>query len=364
FQRARIIGRRFKLVHVRFGREVIEVATYRAKPNAKTHRAPGGRSPVATSGRVVDDNVFGTIEQDAARRDFTINSLYYDPRSERVMDFLGGIKDTRKKTLRMVGDARERFTEDPVRMLRALRFRAKLGLELEASLVPAIADCRDAIAGVPAARLYDEVLKMFHHGHALASWRELRRHHLLGILFPLTTEAIDGDDGDAVGRLIEMALRNTDQRVRADKPVIAPFLFAVLLWRPFLRELVRARKSSSRAGAPGFAAADAVFARQASRVAVPRRVSDAVMEIWTMQYELEERDGDAAPRLMAQRRFRAAYDFLLLRQGIGEVDEALTRWWTQAQEDAPVRDAPPRARRDEADGGGASRRPRRGRRSR
>ncbi len=342
FRRSRIIGRRFKLVHVRFGREVIEVATYRAKPGGaragKSGGGAGGGRPVSERGRVVDDNVFGTIEQDAVRRDFTINALYYDPSRERVVDFLGGVKDIRRNTLRMVGNARERFTEDPVRMLRALRFRAKLGLALESGLESAIADCLELLEDVPAARLFDEMLKMFHHGHARASWDELRRHNLVEKLFPQTAAIIarPGPDGEAAKELIHMALENTDQRVRQGKPVIAAFLFAVLLWKPFTAELARRRQSQSMPlNEAVWMAADAVFARQSRRVAVPRRVSSASVEIWDMQFRLERRRRGGVPNLLAERRFRAAYDFLLLRQRVGEVAEELAQWWTDIQEGNP-----------------------------
>ena len=362
FRRARIIGRRFKLVHVRFGREVIEVATYRAKPGGASARKSGaGRvKPLSQLGRVVDDNVFGSIEQDAARRDFTLNALYYDPNRERVVDFLGGVKDARKNTLRMVGDPRERFTEDPVRMLRAVRFRAKLGLTLAKGLPPAIADCLDLLEDVPAARLFDETLKMFHHGHALTAWRELRHHHLAEKLFPQTLDAIAGPDGKAAHDLALLALENTDQRVREGKPVIAAFLFAVLLWFPFKRELrlAKERKSLPRQEAV-WSAGEAVFARQTRRVAVPRRVSAAVVEIWEMQFQLEQRRPKAMARLLADKRFRAAYDFLLLRAHIGEVDDELAKWWTDIQEDTAAQPDDPAAAPD-----GASRPPRRRRRRR
>ena len=187
-----------------FGREIIEVATYRAKPGgAKSRRgqlggAPAGDAPrtVSARGRVVDDNVFGTIEQDATRRDFTINALYYDPSREVVLDFLGGVKDARKQTLRMIGTPAERFTEDPVRMLRCLRFRAKLGLKLGDDIAPAIAACRDLLDDVPAARLFDEALKMFHHGHAHRSWDELRGAGLVAKLFPMTAAVIAPGGGN------------------------------------------------------------------------------------------------------------------------------------------------------------------------
>ena len=314
FRNARIIGRRFKLVHVRFGREVIEVAT---------HRAAGQTS---ARGRVVDDNVFGTVEEDAARRDFTINALYYEPVSETVIDYLGGVADVRDATLRMIGEPRARFTEDPVRMLRALRFRAKLEVTLADNLAPAIAECAAMLEEVPAARLFDEMLKFFHHGHALRGWRELRAHHLARRLFPLTASTEDED-----ARLIDIALQNTDQRVREGKPVIAAFLFAVLLWRAFGREVARHRANMPPQDA-AWLAGEAVFARQSRTVAVPRRVSGAAIEIWAMQHRLEAKRRKSVPGLLADRRFRAGYDFLLLRRKIGEVDARLADWWTEVQQ--------------------------------
>lgn len=338
FKRARIIGRRFKIVHVRYGHEVIEVATYRAKPDSakakKSHR-----KPIANSGRLVDDNVFGTIEQDAVRRDFTINSLYYDPTQEQVVDFLGGVKDLRKNLLRIIGNATERFTEDPARMLRALRFRAKLGFKLESTLLPAIQECAVLLDGIPRARLLTEVLKMFHYGHALSSWHELCRYGLLEKLFPLTARLVtagENEHGNPTTQMIVLALKNTDQRVAEDKPVIAAFLFAVLLWQPFITELARQQRRTELPAIPSveamWEAGDVVFRKQSCYVTVPRRVSETVLEIWAMQFELEQRLPKAVPILLTRRRFRAAYDFLLLRQQVGEVDAKLAKWWTDIQE--------------------------------
>lgn len=327
FRRARIIGRRFQLVHVRAGREVIEVATYRATPGGT--RARGGRGAVAADGRVLDDNAFGTIEQDASRRDFTVNSLYYDPRRECVLDFIGGVKDARKKILRVIGDPAARFTEDPVRMLRALRFRAKLGFTLQRGMSDAIGACKNLLTSVPPPRLFDEALKMFHHGHARKSWEELQQHHLAELLFPPYFETRESGADFLTG----MALDNTDARVRDRKPVIAAFLFAVLLWKPFLREL---KKHGGMPHADAvFAAGDALFARQSRRVAVPRRVSSAVIEIWHMQFALERRKPRSITRILGERRFRAAFDFLLLRARAGEVEESIAQWWEEIQACAP-----------------------------
>ncbi len=337
FRRARIIGKRFKIVHVRFGREVIEVATYRAKPDSRRNgfaQSSGAGRGLSDSGRVLNDNVFGTIDQDSVRRDFTINALYYDPNREEVTDFLGGVKDIRKKVLRMIGNANERFTEDPVRMLRAARFQAKLGFTLEDGLAPAIANCIELLEDVPAARLFDETLKLFHYGHAVASWVELRKHHLAEKLFPLTMQSIAEQTragSNTAEDLIKLALENTDQRIREEKPVIPAFLFAVLLWRPFISEISRKREQKKPFNEALWKSGESVFAKQWHHIAVPRRVSEIVIHIWVMQFELQKPSPKTVQLFLEARWFRAAYDLLSLRHRIGEVDENLVKWWTEIQ---------------------------------
>ena len=258
FNRARIVGKRFKIVHVRFGREVIEVATYRARPDNRadiesdkksTTRQPKSAMPaISYRGQITDDNAFGTLPQDAARRDFTINALYYDPARELVLDYQNGVADARANTLRMIGVPRERFIEDPVRMLRAVRFRAKLGVTIDTEICAAISECRELLSAVPPARLYDETRKFFRHGYAYQGWTELCNHNLMPKLFPHTEKVLPNDsttDSDnTFGKLIHAALKNTDARVRAGQAVIDAFLFAVLLWRPFQIELDKAGQPS------------------------------------------------------------------------------------------------------------------------
>ena len=247
FDRARIIGRRFKLIHVSCGRgwrnrEVIEVATYRAAPQSGSkaagfrHRTM--RAPMRT-GRILDDNVYGSIDADATRRDFTINALYYDPNVEIVLDFVRGIEDIRTRTLSVIGDVPTRFAEDPVRMLRVVRFQAKMQLKVAVEVTEAIKKQAFLLADVPAARLFEEVLKLFHYQSGCATWQALCRTPLARILFPQTFHAIDGKQGHRLEALITAALKNTDARVADDQPVIAGFIFAVLLWGPFRRELRR-----------------------------------------------------------------------------------------------------------------------------
>ncbi len=341
FRRAHIIGRRFRLVHVRYGREVIEVATYRANPNSQASKSwlpwkKRGSKPAPKTnedGRLLDDNVYGTLEDDAVRRDFTVNALYYDPVKEEIVDFLGGVADVRERRLSLIGKPAERFAEDPVRMLRVLRFKAKLDLKPERGLMKAVAGHRELLTGVPPARMFDEVLKLFHHAHGVASWAELRESRFADILFPQTVAVLEEADGERWETLIRTALENTDRRVGQGKPVIPPFLYAVLLWRPF--SLMMEELLSQNDGPYNdkiWQAGDHVFAAQCRQVAVPRRVSSPSIEIWQMQSNLERRRPRSIDALLSSKRFRAAYDFLALRAGIGEVPGELVDWWTQIQD--------------------------------
>jgi poly(A) polymerase len=336
FNRAMIIGRRFKLVHVSFGRgrdrEIIEVATYRAAPPSGKHKELSGKSRTSKSGRILDDNVYGTIEADALRRDFTINALYYDPIKEKVIDFVNGIDDTKTKTLRLIGDTRLRFTEDPVRMLRVIRFQAKLDLNVEESISRAIAKNAALLEDVPAARLFEEVLKLFHYAAAVKTWQQIRTTLLLYYLFPQTVKCINGDGGNKFETLILSALGNTDRRVQQNKPVIPAFLFAVMLWWPFKNEFDKLVSGGVRRNEAFWIASDLVFKQQSSSVTLPLRVKGPAHEIWEMQSLLENRIPRSIHRLLENRRFRAAYDFLLLRQQIGEVSSEIVDWWTRIQD--------------------------------
>jgi poly(A) polymerase len=368
FRRARIIGRRFRLVHVRFGREVIEVATYRAHPNLKKSSnkkrgwLPWRAKTASENGRILDDNVYGTIEDDAIRRDFTANALYYDPASEQVLDFLGGVEDINSNRIRMIGEPRERFAEDPVRMLRVLRFKAKLGLEPDKKLAAAIKEHRALIAEVPSARLYEEVLKLFHHAHGVESWHELRDSGLASWLFSQTIEVIEEEGGERWEQFILQALANTDRRISQNKPVIPAFLFAVLLWRPFNSHYQAMARDKRGYNEIVWQAGDKVFALQSSEVAVPRRVSAPAIEVWLMQGNLERRRPRTIISLLENRRFRAAYDFLLLRGKVEDIDPALIEWWTRIQ------DVDEQARQEMIgnlqSGDGRSKRPRKRRKSR
>ena len=342
FRRARIIGRRFRLVHVRHGREVVEVATYRANPAATRasllpwkNSRPRSAPRTTEEGRLLDDNVYGSMEDDALRRDFTVNAIYYDPLEERIVDFLGGVRDIRAQRLCLIGKPAERFAEDPVRMLRVVRFKAKLGLEPERGLMKAVGRHRSLLSSVPPARLFDEVLKLFHHAHGVASWEELRTSGFADILFPRTVAVLDAPGGERWETLVLRALENTDRRISQNKPVIAAFLYAVLLWRPFGLELETAGRGAANHSEWVWQAGDRVFAEQCRQVAVPRRISSQAIEIWQLQGSLERRRPRSVQPMLDNKRFRAAYDFLLLRASIGEIPQELAAWWTRIQNLGP-----------------------------
>jgi poly(A) polymerase len=327
FRRARLIGRRFRLAHVRMGREVVEVSTYRSLPTM----AGGDYEVHGEHGRILRDNVFGNRDQDAMRRDFTVNALYYDPLKNEVIDYVDGFKDLQAGRLRMIGLAAERISEDPVRMLRAVRFQAKLGLVLDQEIEVLMPEMAYFLRHVPPARLFDEVLKMFHHGHALKVFDDLYRYGLFAELFPAAARAFIELDLESRTGLVRRVLINTDQRVKEGKPVIAAFLFAGLLWRALLVERDR-RVSHGTAGYPALQqAAGDVIGRESQRIAIPRRVSIVMLEIWEMQHRLQERRPRMIQRLLENKRFRAAYDFLVLRAGAGEVAQDIADWWTRVQ---------------------------------
>ncbi len=336
FDRARIIGRRFRLVHVSFGRgwqrEVIEVATYRAAPQSGSITAGSRHRPIRT-GRILDDNVYGSIDADAVRRDFTINALYYDPGEEVVLDFVRGMQDIRTRTLNVIGDIRTRFAEDPVRMLRVVRFQAKLELNVRPEITTAIRKHASLIADVPAARLFEEVLKLFHYQSGSDTWRVFRQTPLAAALFPQTFHTIGEKEGQRLEALIVAALKNTDARVASGQPVIAGFIFAVLLWGPFRQELEKRHRSGLSRDQACLSASEEVFRVQDRTVAVPWRARSPAIGIWELQAALELKTPKAANRILQRRWFRAAYDFLLLRSQVGEINPEIADWWTRRQED-------------------------------
>ena len=325
FRNCRLIGRRFRLAHVMFGREIIEVATFRGTGES----GDGDRHIV--DGRIVRDNIWGTIEEDARRRDFRVNAMYYDIADFSVLDEVGGMQDLDDRVLRLIGDPETRYREDPVRMLRAARLAAKLDFEIAESAAAPFAELAPLLGDVAPARLFDESLKLFMAGHALASFRSLRRHGLLAPLFPSTARALDAGD-QVLLAMIEQGMANTDARVAEDKPVTPAFLFAVLLWGE-VREQAGALVADGQPPSVAWQrAAHRVVTTQAQHVSIPRRFSHMMEEIWVLQPRFTHRTRKRALRLMAHARFRAAYDFLLLRAGESEDIRELGQWWTQAQD--------------------------------
>ena len=325
FRNCRLIGRRFRLAHVVFGREIVEVATFRGSSD------DGSGDRHLVDGRLVRDNVYGTIEEDAVRRDFTVNALYYDISDFSVLDSVGGMADLQQRVLRLIGEPEQRYREDPVRMLRAARLAAKLGFVIEAATAAPFATLGPLLAEAPPARLFDESLKLFLAGHGLASFRALERHGLLQQVFPATARVIAHDGDGHFRRLVEQTLANTDARVREDKPVTPAFLFAALLWEPVRLAAQAMIDSGADPGAAWSHAAERILREQAQRVAIPRRFTIAVEEIWAMQPRFSQRTKKRAFRLLEHPRFRAAYDFLVLRADESAELAELAAWWTDAQ---------------------------------
>jgi len=319
FRRSHLIGRRFKLVHVLFGSETVEVSTFRA--------GEGGEAD--EHGRLLRDNVYGTRVQDAARRDFTANALYYDPHDETVLDYHGGYTDVRKKTMRIIGDARLRFREDPVRMLRAVRFAAKLGFSIDQKTRAPIRELADLIENVPAPRLFEEMLKLLLCGHAAACLAQLRKEGLHHGLLPLLDVIVEQPQGE---RFLRLALDQTDTRIRAGKSVSPAFLFAALLWHEVLAAWKQNEGKNMRSIPALFLAMDQVLDAQTDKLSIPRRLTTTMKEIWVLQPRLEQRSGKRALVLLTHPRFRAGYDFMLLRAESGEVPMELANWWTRFQD--------------------------------
>ena len=320
FRRALIIGRRFRLVHVMMGPETVEVSTFRS--------ADGDTSEKDEHGRVLRDNVFGTQEGDALRRDFSVNALYYDPATEEVVDFHGGLADLKKRVMRVIGDAETRYREDPVRMLRAVRLGAKLGLTLDPQTREPIRRLAPLMERVPPARLFDEMLKLLLSGHASACLRQLREVGLHKGLLPLLDVILEQPLGE---RFVTLALAQTDERVLAGRPVSPAFLFAALLWHEVLAAW-KARQARGERGIPALEIAmDEVLDTQCAKLAITRRLTATMREVWAMQPRFDNRSGNRAYRLLEAPRFRMAYDFLALRAASGEVPADLEAWWRAFQ---------------------------------
>jgi poly(A) polymerase len=403
FRNCRLVGRRFRLAHVFFGRETIEVATFRASsaPSQAEEPVPDldddegvagepeeGDEPLAEqepvtrrrdfveeapdthrafdeSGRILRDNVYGSIDEDVWRRDFTCNSLYYNIADFSVWDYVNGAADIAARTLRLIGDPETRYREDPVRMLRAARFEAKLGFSLDPATAAPIASLADLLGGVPPARLFDETLKLFLTGHGARSYEVLRRRALLSALLPTVDSYAAANPGNLVEQLLLQGLRNTDERVAADKPVTPTFLFALLMYGPIARIIEAMPPEQWHETGAILDACDRALREAQSRIAIPRRFALGVREMFALQPRLEHPRGRRALRALEHPRFRAAYDLLLLRAQLGLASQETADWWTRLQQvSAEERDG----MADELGGGstprreGARRGPRRRRR--
>ena len=333
FRNSRLIGRRFRLVHVHFGSDYVEVATFRA--NADELDEDDADHERDHGGRILRDNVYGNIEDDVWRRDFTANALYYNIADFSIWDYCGGARDVRDGVLRLIGDPETRYREDPVRMLRAARFAAKLGFRLDPASEAPMHELASLVSQVPAARLFEEVLKLFLSGHAATSFDLLQHYGLFRHLFPESDRVLSEEQAGDFRILIQLALNNTDKRIAEGLPVTPTFLFAVLLWGP-IRELaaVKAEDGLSEFASLG-EAADEVIAAQQESVSIPRRFFMPMREMLAMQPRFNYTQGKRALRLLNHPRFRAAYDFLLLRAEVGEVKPELAQWWTEIQTKNP-----------------------------
>ena len=331
FSNCRLIGRRFRLAHVRFGREVIEVATFRASSEETEDHADAVQDQ---EGRILRDNVYGTIDSDVWRRDFTCNALYYNIADFSIWDYAGGINDIRDRRMVLIGDPETRLREDPVRMLRAVRFAAKLDFEIADDVSAAMHEMSGLLNSVPAPRLFDEFLKLFQSGFAEKTFALLWEYRLFDQLFPETSAELDRDE--AFGRFVRAALVSTDRRIAEDKPVTPMFLLGVMFWAPVLRAAakLRAREKMSESQSIALAAYELAGLHQ-SHISIPRRFSAPMRDMLSMQPRFEQTKGRRAMKLLDNRRFRAAYDFMVLRAEVGQFDKTIAEFWTDVQTQSP-----------------------------
>ena len=332
FRRSRIIGRRFRIVHVMCGRETIEVTTFRGQAAPANSDDEEGEADddhrTSDSGRLLRDNVFGSQFEDAARRDFTVNALYYDPIKQEVWDYLNGMEDLKRGVMRIIGDTETRYREDPVRLLRAVRLAAKLGFKLDPATQKPIRALAGLLQDVPKSRLFDEMLKLFHSGHALVSAHRIREEGLHHGVLPLLDVILEQPMGE---RFITLALKSTDERVNAGKPVSPAFLFATLVWHEVLTRWAQYQTQDMRPLPALDAAMDDVIQTQVENLAIPRRYTAGMREIWSMQPRFLQRAGQRPFRLVENPKFRAGFDFLLLRCESGELDAQVGQWWERFQ---------------------------------
>ncbi len=339
FRNCRLIGRRFRLAHIVFGREIIEVATFRghhdnASPKEQSCKKTSKQSE---QGMLLRDNIYGTIEEDAERRDFTINALYYSTKDFKVYDFANGVQDVNDRVIRLIGDPETRYREDPVRMLRAIRFATKLDMQISEDTKAPIKQLSSLMANIPAARLFEEFLKMFISGKAVTNFEQLRHYNLFSYFFPAVDQALNNDNNEQPFLLpfIMLAMGNTDKRINNDQRVTPAFLFAAMLWYP-LQKYIQQIKTTSQLTPQDifFAALNEIMPEQQRSIAIPKRFQAVIKDIWILQDKLARREGKRAFKTFEHPKFRAGYDFLLLRAEIEATTELteLAQWWTDFQE--------------------------------
>jgi len=333
FRNCRLIGRRFRLAHVHFGRQIIEVATYRTNHDFTQSGIQD------ESGRIVRDNVYGELSDDVWRRDFTANALYYDISNFSVIDYVGGFQDIKNKRLHLIGDAETRYREDPVRMLRALRFSAKLGFEIDEASKTPIYELGYLLQDIPAARLYEEVLKLFHSGHAVRSFELLQEFDVLQYLFPEAAKSIADDDN--VNKMLLIAMQSTDDRISNDMRVTPAFLLAALLWHPVNSRTLEIVEKGMPYSVAIQKVATKVLSQQSASVSIPKRFTSTMRDIWGLQTRFHYRAGKRALSVLEHEKFRAGYDFLCIRaraEKSGDVISDLEqdcKWWTDIQNQTP-----------------------------
>ena len=353
FSNSRLIGRRFRLAHVFFGREIIEVATFRASLSDSEADSPLD-SPVDaplssraadlqskdtdrahnTSGRILRDNVYGQLDDDVWRRDFTVNALYYDIADYSIVDYTHAMDDVKNKVMRLIGDPHTRYREDPVRMLRAIRFAAKLGFSIHPDSEQPIFELGHLLADIPPARLYEEVLKLFHSGQGITTLQLLRKYDLLQYLFKAADTSLKQGD-EIFENFIQLALQSTDNRINQDKPVTPAFLFAAMLWGRVDQLFVEMKGNGEPTSIAMQNASSEALSQQIRLISIPKRFSMVVRDIWNMQHRFQFRHGRRAKSLLMHKKFRAAYDFMCLRSQAGEVNDDSCEWWTRIQTLAP-----------------------------
>ncbi len=336
FRNCRLIGRRFRLAHIVFGREIIEVATFRGHHDGASEQEKSCNkiSKQSEHGMLLRDNIYGTIDEDAERRDFTINALYYSTKDFKVFDFANGVQDIKDKVIRLIGDPETRYREDPVRMLRAIRFATKLDMQISPETSAPIKKLASLMANIPTARMFEEFLKMFFSGKAVANYKQLRSYNLFTYFFPAVEQELNKNNL-LLEHFIMLAMKNTDKRINNEQRVTPAFLFAAMLWYPLQKYIQQINTHNQLAPQDAFfAALNEIMPEQQRSIAIPKRFQGVMKDIWILQDKLAHREGKRAFKTFEHPKFRAGYDFLLLRAEIENTPELneLAKWWTDFQE--------------------------------